>query len=433
MDPISLGYIGILLMLTLALFGIPLAYAMLGVATSGLWIVTGLDSAATQNLLVVWEQGSSFSLMTIPLFIFMGTVAYQTGIVADLFTAVRKWIGHVPGGLAVAGVVAAAAFGAVTGSTAASVATMGSTVMPELKKYGYSLRLGSGAMAASGGLAAVIPPSVFIIIFCVLTDQSIGELFIATIGPGLLLTALFCLIILVWCKIRPQDGPASPKATWRERINHLSSSLPVAFTFVIVIGGLYAGIVTPTEAAAIGVLGIMVIAAVMRRLTIKALKIAFREGATLSTVILLLVVGGWVMSRFLVISGTTRNLVELFVSIKMSTYMLIFIMFLLYLILGCILEATSILILTMPILFPVTQAYAMEPAWFGVFVTMMVVLAGITPPVGLNAFVLHGVFPEASITEIFIGAVPFILMMCLCIFIITVFPDIVLWLPRSLK
>lgn len=318
-DLVVVGYLGVIAMLGIAFTGVPLAYSMAFVGTVGIIWATGFDAAALQNTLLAWEQGSSFSLMTIPLFIFMGTIAFNARIVADLFDSVRKWFGKVPGGLAVAGVLASAAFGAVTGSTAASAATMGSTVFPELKRHNYDLKMSTGSIAASAGLAAIIPPSVFIIVFCVLTDQSIGKLFIATIGPGLLVTLLFSLFILVRCIINPKMGPpANEEVHFKEKLASLTSSIPVLFVFGIVIGGLYSGVVTPTEASALGVFGVMAIAAAMRRLTLKCLHDAFLDGAKLSTTIFMLVIGGWIMSRFLVSTGTTRHMVEFFTSMDLN-------------------------------------------------------------------------------------------------------------------
>ena len=425
-DIVVIGYLGIMAMLALAFLGLPLCYSMSFIGTMGLAYATGFDSTSMQNILLAWEQGSSFSLMTIPLFIFMGTIAYYARIVADLFDCVRKWVGHVPGGLAVAGTLASAAFGAVTGSTAASAATMGSTVFPELKRYGYDLKMGAGSLAASAGLAAIIPPSVFIIIFCVLTDH--------TIGPGLLVTALFSIYILIRCSISPEMGPpAKEKVSMSEKVKSLTSCLPVIFVFGIVIGGLYTGIVTPTEASAIGVVGVLVIAACMRRLTFKCIYESFTEGAKLSTTIFMLIIGGWLMSRFLVTTGTTKHMVEFFLGMHMGYYTLISVLFVLFMILGCALEATSILILTMPFLFPITQAYGLNPEWFGVFVTMMMVMAGITPPVGLNVFVVHGVCPDVSINSIFRGALPFCTMVFLAIVVMVIFPELVLWLPEHMS
>lgn len=432
MDLVMLGYAGIGVMLLFSVMGMPMAYAMCGVASIGLCFTLGPVNAATQTMFVAWEQASNFSLMSIPLFIFMGSIAYHTGIVGDLFVAFRRWIGFLPGGLAAAGVMAAACFGAVTGSTAAASATMASTVIPELEKAGYDQELAAGAIAASGGLAAIIPPSVFVIIFAVLTDQSAGEMFIAILGPGLLTTGLFAAYCIARCCITPSMGPTQPKATWKERIACLPAAIPIMVTFSIVVGGIYCGLATPTEAAAMGVVGVIIIAACMRRLTKKLVVPAFKEGAKMSAAIFFLFIGGWLMARFMVTTGTTRHMVEWFVGMQMSYNMLIFLMFILFLILGCILESTSILVLTMPIMYPITQQYGVDPVWFGVFVTVMMVLAGISPPVGLNVFVVRGVCKHIPVMSIYRGSFPFLFMMLITVLVMCVWPDIVMGPVRSM-
>lgn len=432
MDMVMLGYIGIVVMLLLSVLGMPLAYAMCVVASIGLSVTLGPVNAATQTMFVTWEQASNFSLMSIPLFIFMGSIAYHTGIVGNLFVAFRRWIGFLPGGLAAAGIMAAAAFGAVTGSTAAAAATMASTVIPELEKAGYDKGLSAGAIAASGGLAAIIPPSVFVIIYAVLTDQSAGQMFVAILGPGLLTTALFSLYCIVRCCITPSMGPKQPSSTWKERIACLPSAVPVIVTFSVVIGSIYGGLATPTEAAAMGVVGVIVIAGCMRHLNRKTIVSAFKDGATMSASIFFLFIGGWLMSRFLVTTGTTRHMVDLFVGMQMSYAMLLFMMFILFLILGCILESTSILVLTMPFMYPITQQYGVDPIWFGVFITVMMVLAGISPPVGLNVFVVRGVCSHIPVMTIYRGAAPFIVIMFLTVLAICIWPDIVMGPVRSM-
>lgn len=432
MEMYMIGYIGIAVMLTLSVLGMPMAYAMCAVASLGLCCTLGPMNAATQTMFVAWEQASNFSLMSIPLFIFMGTIAFHTGIVGDLFVAFRRWIGFLPGGLAAAGICAAACFGAVTGSTAASSATMAATVIPELEKAGYDQSLSAGAIAASGGLAAIIPPSVFVIIYAVLTDQSAGEMFIAILGPGVLVTAMFAIYCIVRCLITPAMGPSQPKATWKERMECLPAAIPIIICFMIVVGGIYGGLATPTEAAAMGVVGVMIIAAFMRRLRKDLVIPAFKDGAKMSAAIFFLFIGGWLMARFMVTTGTTRHMVEWFVGMQMSYNMLLFMMFILFLILGCILESTSILVLTMPFMYPITQQYGVDPVWFGVFVTMMMVLAGMSPPVGLNVFVVRGVCPHIPVMRIYWGAMPFIIMMIVAVFLICVEPDIVMGPVRSM-
>ena len=433
MDMVLLGYFGIFVMLFLSVLGMPMAYAMCTVASIGLCFTLGPVNAATQTMFVTWEQASNFSLMSIPLFIFMGTIAYHTGIVSDLFVAFRRWIGFLPGGLAAAGVFAAACFGAVTGSTAAASATMASTVIPELEKAGYDQELAAGTIAASGGLAAIIPPSVFVIIYAVLTDQSAGELFIAILGPGLFTTGLFAGYCIVRCCINPSLGPKQPPSSWKERIDCLPAAIPIMVTFSVVVGGIYLGLATPTEAAAMGVVAVMLIAGCMRRLTKELVIPAFKEGAKMSAAIFFLFIGGWLMARFMVTTGTTRHMVEWFVGMQMSYYQLIFWMFVLLLILGCILESTSILVLTMPVLYPITMQYGVDPVWFGVFVTMMMVLAGISPPVGLNVFVVRGVCQHIGVMKIYKGAFPFLFLMLISIFVMCVYPDIVLGPVRAMS
>lgn len=431
-DPVMLGYIGIVVMLLLSVLGMPMAYAMCVVASIGLSFTLGPVNAATQTMFVTWEQASNFSLMSIPLFIFMGSIAFHTGIVGDLFVAFRRWIGFLPGGLAAAGVMASACFGAVTGSTAAASATMASTVIPELEKAGYDQKIASGAIAASGGLAAIIPPSVFVIIYAVLTDQSAGQMFIAILGPGLLTTGLFAAYCVVRCCITPSLGPTQPSATWKERIECLPAAIPIIVTFAIVVGSIYCGLATPTESAAMGVIGVMVIAGCMRRLTKELLVPAFKEGAKMSAAIFFLFIGGWLMARFMVTTGTTRHLVDLFVGMEMSYAMLIFMMFILFMILGMILESTSILVLTMPFMYPIAQQYGVDPIWFGVFVTVMMVLAGITPPVGLNVFVVRGVCRHIPVMSIYQGSFPFLVISFVTVLAMCLWPDLVLGPVRTM-
>ena len=432
MSMVYVGYLGILLMLSLSVLGMPMAYAMCVVASMGLSLTLGPVNATTQSIFVMWEQASNFSLMSIPLFIFMGTIAFHSGIVGNLFIAFRRWIGFLPGGLAAAGVMAAGAVGAVTGSPAAASATMASTVIPELEKAGYDRGLSAGAIAASGGLAAIIPPSVFVIIYAVLTDQSAGQMFVAILGPGLLTTGLFAGYCVLRCMITPSMGPRQPTATWKERIACLPAAIPVITTFATVIGGIYAGLATPTEAAALGCVAVIIIAACMRKLTRTTISLAFRDGAKMSASIFFLFIGGWLMSRFLVTTGTTRHMVDLFVGFQMSRVTLLFMMFFLFLVLGCILESTSILVLTMPFMYPITQLYGVDAIWFGTFVTMMMVLAGISPPVGLNVFVVRSVCTHIPVIEIYKGAMPFIVIMGISILAICVFPDLVLAPVRSM-
>ena len=251
-------------------------------------------------------------------------------------------------------------------------------------------------------------------------------------GVGLLTTGLFAGYCVLRCMITPSMGPRQPTATWKERITCLPAAIPVIITFATVIGGIYAGLATPTEAAALGCVAVIIIAACMRKLTRTTISLAFRDGAKMSASIFFLFIGGWLMSRFLVTTGTTRHMVDLFVGFHMSRETLLFMMFFLLLVLGCILESTSILVLTMPFMYPITQSYGIDPIWFGTFVTMMMVLAGISPPVGLNVFVVRSVCTHIPVIEIYKGAMPFIVIMVISVLAICVFPDLVLAPVRSM-
>jgi len=420
------GYFGILLMLVLAIAGMPMAYAMCGVAAVGLSLTLSPWLAATQTMMVAWTQAKNFSLLSIPLFIFMGTIAFRTGIVSELFAAMKKWVGWLPGGLAASGVLAGAGFGAVTGSTAAAAVTFGSTIVPELGKAGYNQRFVAGTMAACAGFGAILPPSVFVIIYAVLTDQSPGQMFIAIVNPGLLAVFLFVLYCVVRCWINPSLGGSIPRATWKERILALPAVIPVVIVFGVVIGSIFMGLATPTEAAAFGVLSMILVAAGMGRLKKDLLATAFREGAKMSAAIFFLFIGGWLMSRFLVTCGTTRHMVNTFVNMNMGYYELLVWIFILLLVIGTVLESTSLLILTMPILYPIIMAYGVDPIWFGAFVTFMMALAGITPPTGLNVFCIRGVCQHIPLTQIFIGAAPFVVIYSVIVLIMIFFPNFVM-------
>ncbi|MGD8288364.1 MAG: TRAP transporter large permease subunit, partial [Gemmatimonadota bacterium] len=264
--PIS-GLIGIAAMFALLMFGVPIAFSMAITGAVGLWMLEGPGPALAHSLLVPWSEGRSFVFVTIPLFVLMGQLVFHTGLATDLYGAVRTWIGKVPGGMAITSVVACGAFGAVTGSSIATVATMGAIVMPEMRRYNYNPRLATGALAASGTLGILIPPSVIFIFYGVMTETSIGALFIAGIVPGILTAAMFSIIILLRCVLTPSLGPPGPGATWSERWSSTAGLVPIMLLFGLVIGGIYAGVFTPTEAAGVGCSGVLITAAVRRSLT----------------------------------------------------------------------------------------------------------------------------------------------------------------------
>ena len=279
------GLIGIAAMFVLLMSGVPIAFSMALTGAVGIWILEGPGPALAHTLLIPWDEGRSFVFVTIPLFVLMGQLVFHTGLASDLYDGVRTWIGRVPGGMAITSVVACAGFGAVTGSSIATVATMGAIVMPEMRRYKYHPRLATGTLAASGTLGILIPPSLIFIFYGVMTETSIGALFIAGILPGILTAAMFSAIILVRCIITPSLGPPGPGATWKERWTSTIGLVPILGLFLLVIGGIYGGIFTPTEAAGVGCTGVLVTAAIRRRLTRRAMSKALEETALISAMI----------------------------------------------------------------------------------------------------------------------------------------------------
>jgi C4-dicarboxylate transporter DctM subunit len=430
--PIS-GVLGIVAMFALLMLGVPIAFAMAVTGAAGLWLLEGPGPAMAHSLLVPWDEGRSFVFVTIPLFVLMGQLVFHTGLARDLYGAVRTWIGPVPGGMAITSVVACGAFGAVTGSSIATVATMGAIVMPEMRRYNYNPRLATGALAASGTLGILIPPSVIFIFYGVMTETSIGELFIAGIIPGILTVVMFSVIILVRCVITPSLGPPGPSATWGERWSSTAGLLPIMALFGLVIGGIYAGIFTPTEAAGVGCTGVLVTAAIRRSLTRKAMSKALEETALISAMIFAIIVGGYLFARFLAVTGTTQAMVEILIDLNLGRVLFLVLLVVLYIILGAMLDVFGMLVLTIPFVMPIVRGLGIDPIWFGVFAVVMAELALITPPIGANVFVMRRTAPEVPMGEIFMGVLPFVVGELVVIALLIAFPEIALWLPGQMR
>ena len=424
-----MGLIGLGAMVVLLILGVPIAFAMALTGAVGLWILEGPGPALAHTLLIPWNEGRSFVFVTIPLFVLMGQLVFQTGLASDLYAGVRTWIGKVPGGMAITSVVACGAFGAVAGSSIATVATMGAIVMPEMRRYNYHPRLATGALAASGTLGILIPPSLIFIFYGVMTETSIGALFIAGILPGILTAAMFSAIILIMCVVRPSLGPPGPAATWRERWTSTVGLLPILVLFLLVIGGIYGGIFTPTEAAGVGCTGVLLTAATRRRLTKRAASRALEETALISAMIFTIIIGGYLVARFLAITGITQSLVSVLVGMELGRVPFLMLLVLLYLVLGAMLDVFGMLVLTIPFVMPVVAELGIDPVWFGVFAVVMAELALVTPPTGANVFVMRRTAPEVPMGDIFMGVLPFVGGELIVIALLIAFPEIALWLP----
>jgi len=429
--PIS-GLIGIVAMFALLMLGVPIAFAMAITGAVGLWILEGPGPAMAHTLLVPWSEGRSFVFVTIPLFVLMGQLVFHTGLATDLYSAVRTWIGKVPGGMAITSVVACGAFGAVTGSSIATVATMGAIVMPEMRRYNYNARLATGALAASGTLGILIPPSVIFIFYGVMTETSIGALFIAGIVPGILTAVMFSVIILLRCMITPSLGPPGPGATWSERWSSTAGLVPIMLLFGLVIGGIYAGVFTPTEAAGVGCAGVLVTAAIRRSLTLKSMRDALEETALISAMIFAIIVGGYLFARFLAVTGTTQAMVEVLIDLNLGRVLFLVLLVGLYIVLGSMLDVFGMLVLTIPFVMPVVRGLGIDPVWFGVFAVVMAEVALVTPPIGANVFVMRRTAPDVPMGEIFMGVLPFVVGELIVVSLLIAFPEIALWLPARM-
>jgi C4-dicarboxylate transporter DctM subunit len=428
-----IGLIGIAVMFLLLMLGVPIAFSMALTGAVGIWILEGPGPALAHTLLIPWDEGRSFVFVTIPLFVLMGQLVFHTGLASDLYDGVRTWIGKIPGGMAITSVVACGAFGAVTGSSIATVATMGAIVMPEMRRYKYHPRLATGSLAASGTLGILIPPSLIFIFYGVMTETSIGALFIAGIMPGILTAVMFSAIILVRCMITPSLGPPGPGSTWKERWTSTVGLMPILGLFLLVIGGIYGGVFTPTEAAGVGCAGVLVTAAFRRRLSRSAMSKALEETALISAMIFAIIIGGYLVARFLAITGITEDLVSILVGMELGRVGFLVLLVLLYLVLGAMLDVFGMLVLTIPFLMPVVSELAISPIWFGVFVVVMAELALVTPPVGANVFVMRRTAPEVPMGEIFMGVLPFVIGELVVIALLIAFPEIVLWLPGKMN
>ena len=429
MDPSTIGVIGVVFLLAFIAIGVPIAFSMAVVGIVGTSIIVGFPQTVVQIGLNSWAVASDFVLVALPMFILMGQLVFHFRIAEDLYETVHKWLGRLPGGLAITAVVSSAGFGAVTGVSAASVATMGAMTMPEMRRYNYDDRLATGSLAISGTLAILIPPSVLLVFYGIWTETSIGRLFIAGIVPGILLSLSFVLLIYIRCVINPKLGPVGPSYSWTERFRSLNKLLPVIAIFVIVIGGIYLGIVTPTEASAIGVLGVLLVGLLMRRITWPALRDSLIDTGITSSMIFMIIIGGHIISRFLVLTDVTSGIVDSISGSGLDRYTILFLFVLMYLVLGAILDIWGMIILTMPFVFPAVMALDYDPVWFGIFVVLMTEMAMVTPPIGINVYVMHGIAPEVKLTDIFRGVMPFVALVLVFVALLAAFPEIALWLP----
>lgn len=428
MSATGIGVLGIIALFLLLVASFPVAFAMAIVGVAGFAAIVSPHAAQAVLAVDFLDAFMNYGLSVIPLFVFMGQVCFHSGISGKLFRAADRWFGALPGGLAMATVGACAAFGAICGSGPATAATMAAAALPEMRKSRYDSALAAGVVAAGGGLGMLIPPSVVFIVYGILTEQSIGRLFIAGIVPGLLVAGLFCATIAGLCIARPCLAPRRARASWREKFSSLAGVAETLALFALVLGGMFAGWFTPTEGAAVGAAGSLAIAAISGKLNRKLLSAALDGTVKTSCMVMVIVAGATVFGHFLAVTGIPAALANSLAVLPLPGWCVMLFICLFYLIAGCFIDSLALVMLTVPIFHPVIVKLGYDPVWFGVLVVMVTQMGVITPPVGVNVYVVSGMDRSTPIQDIFRGAMPFLFALAIAVLLILFFPGIATWL-----
>lgn len=435
MSDLALGLAGIPLVLILIFLRIPIGIAMFGVGIAGTWLVTGsFNPIMGQFKNLTYSTYASYSLSVVPLFLLMGQFATLGGLSAGLFNAAAAWLGHKKGGVAMAAIGASAGFGAICGSSLATAATMGQVALPELRKYGYSSALSTGAVAAGGTLGILIPPSIILVIFAVLTEQNIAKLFMGAFVPGILAAIGYIIVIAIYVRMQPEAGGVRERMPYGARFRELARTWPVLAVFLLVIGGIYAGIFTPTEAAAIGAAGTFVIALAAGGLDRKSIIEACLATASSTGMIFLIVLGAAALNSFLALSQVPQVMAAWVGEQGFNPWLVMILVLVFYLVMGCVMDSLSMILLTVPIIYPMMSVldFGLTPdefgIWFGIIVLIVVEVGLITPPVGMNLFIINSMSPGTRLSETYRGVLPFVASDIVRTAILVAFPPITLWL-----
>ncbi|ANK81900.1 MAG: C4-dicarboxylate ABC transporter [Rhizobiales bacterium NRL2] len=431
----EIGLGGIAVLLVLILLRVPIGISLITVSFGGIWMLLGPRPAWGILTAIPYDFASSWALTSVPMFLLMGFFCYQAGLTTGLFDAARKWLSVLPGGLAIASIFGSAGFAAVTGSSVACAAAMGKIAVPEMMRYGYDSRLATGTVAAAGTIGALIPPSIIMIIYGIFAQVPITELFLGGIAAGLLTAVGYVAVVVTVALLKPEMAPSvEERVSLEERIRALGEVWPVLLLIAGVFGGLFSGIFTPTEAGAAGALLSMIIATFKRTLTWTAFRDALRETALTTAAIFVIAIGASLLTRFLTLSGASKFLSAYVISLGADPLMLMLGIALMYLVLGMFLEPIGAMLLTIPILLPVMDSTGLSLVWFGVVLTKFLEIGMITPPVGLNVFVIKGVVGElTTTTRIFQGVLWFLLADLIVVGLLMAFPEIVLFLPSLIE
>jgi tripartite ATP-independent transporter DctM subunit len=417
------------LLLVLIGLSIPVGAALgvLGLLLDPLFSMLPLTRAIGE---LAWSSNTEFLLVAIPLFIMLGEVLLRAGIAESMYGAMSLWLSWLPGGLMHANIGASTLFAATSGSSVATAATVGTVAIPQIKRYGYNEPLFLGSIAAGGTLGILIPPSINLVIYGVLTNSSVPQLYLAGFIPGFALAALFMLTVIIACVVKPEWGGQRVSASWGERLASLKHLLPPLFIFLMVVGSIYAGLATPTEAAALGVLGALGLAASFRRLSLTMLREAIEGTMRATAMIMLIVIAAGFLNFVMAATGLTESLTSSISGLGLPAGWMLLVVVIFYVILGCFMETLSMMIVTIPIVTPIMTGLGYDPIWLGIVIVVLVETALITPPVGMNLFVVQSLRKAGSLNAVIIGSLPFVFALFMMVLLLALFPDLALWLPR---
>lgn len=433
MSNVLIGFLIIIGMLVILFIGVPIGSGMALSAFIGMLLILSPNATILKMASSPFETMTSYTYAVMPLFMFMAMVISTTGIGKDLYEFFYRTVGRLRGGLAMATVLTCGIFAAISSSTSATALTIGLIALPEMRRVKYSDSLATGSVAAGGTLGILIPPSGIFIIYGIMTQQSISTLFLAGIIPGIILIGLFCAAVAITCKRNPEAGPAGPKFSGAEIWESLRRCIDVIILLVVVMGGMFAQLFTPSEAAAVGAAGAIVITLIRKKLTWENFKAAVHGTLKASGIVYMIMIGAFVLNYFMALTTIPTALANIIMGLGMGKVMVVVSIIVVYLILGCFLDALAMILLTMPVFYPLIQAMDIDPVWFGVIVTLSVGMACLTPPVGMNVYVVKGIARHVPIDEIFKGALPFLLCQIILVILLFVFPQLATFLPSLMQ
>ena len=429
MSPSTIGIIGIGLLIVLFCIRMPVAFAMALVGFAGFGYLTSPEAALHLLARDIFDTFSSYPLSVIPMFILMGTFAFASGISQRLFKTTYTWIGNLRGGLTIATVFACAGFGAICGSSTATAATMGKIALPEMKKYKYDDTIATGTVAAAGTLGILIPPSTILILYGILTEQSIGKLFVAGVVPGIILSIFFAITVALLCWRNPAIGPPGPSKNLREKLKVLTGIIEALLLFLLAIGGLFLGWFSPTQAGAIGAGGALIIGLVRRQLSWQTFIDAGKEALRTSCMVIFIITGAVIFGHFMAVSRIPFMLAEWLGGLPIHPMAVMSVIVFIYFIGGFFMDSMGLIVVTVPIFFPVVMKLGFDPIWFGVIIVLVGEMGVITPPVGVNVFVIKGISPDIPLYRIFRGILPFLAALIVFTILLMIFPEIATFLP----